>query len=111
VLADAIEADALYQRLEREVIPEFYARDEQGIPMALVARMRESMARLTPSFSSSRTVREYTEQGLKRVLDEGSCGAAGAGAHNPFAQLFERDHAERERHDEEPDGWRDRRSA
>lgn len=59
---DAAEAVALYERLEREVIPEFYARDEQGIPAAWVARMRESMARLTPRFSTNRSVREYTEQ-------------------------------------------------
>ena len=59
---DALEADALYERLEREVIPEFYTRDERGIPTAWVARMRESMARLTPRFSANRTVREYTEQ-------------------------------------------------
>jgi len=59
---DAVEADALYELLEREVIPEFYARDEQGIPTAWVARMRESMAQLTPRFSSNRAVREYTEQ-------------------------------------------------
>jgi starch phosphorylase len=59
---DAVEADALYDLLEREVIPEFYARDENGIPTAWVARMRESMARLTPRFSANRTVREYTEQ-------------------------------------------------
>ena len=54
--------DALYDLLEREVIPEFYARDENGIPTAWVTRMRESMARLTPLFSASRAVREYTEQ-------------------------------------------------
>ena len=59
---DAAEADALYNLLEREVIPEFYARDKKGIPTAWVARMRESMARLTPQFSANRTVREYTEQ-------------------------------------------------
>jgi len=59
---DAAEAEALYNVLEREVIPEFYARDEQGIPTAWVARMRESMARLTPQYSADRTVREYTEQ-------------------------------------------------
>ena len=59
---DAVEADALYDLLEREVIPEFYARDESGIPRAWVKRMRESMARLTPRFSANRTVREYTEQ-------------------------------------------------
>ena len=41
---------------------EFYRRDKEGIPTAWVARMRESMARLTPRFSANRTVREYTEQ-------------------------------------------------
>jgi starch phosphorylase len=59
---DAVEADALYNLLEREVIPEFYARDNNGIPSTWVKRMRESMAQLTPRFSANRTVREYTEQ-------------------------------------------------
>jgi starch phosphorylase len=59
---DAAEAEMLYGRLEREVVPEFYTRDKDGIPTAWVARMRESMAQLTPRFSADRTVREYTEQ-------------------------------------------------
>ena len=59
---DAAEAEALYERLEREVIPEFYTRNEKGIPIAWVSRMRESMTRLTPHFAADRTVREYTEQ-------------------------------------------------
>jgi starch phosphorylase len=59
---DAAEAEALYARLEQEVIPEFYTRNATGIPTAWVARIRESMTRLTPRFSASRTVREYTEQ-------------------------------------------------
>ncbi len=60
--SDAADADELYDRLERNVVPEFYARDETGIPVGWVARMRESMARLTPYFSADRAVREYTEQ-------------------------------------------------
>ncbi len=60
--ADAADAEALYQQLEGAVIPEFYRRDEQGVPVAWVARMRESMAQLTPRFSANRSVREYTEQ-------------------------------------------------
>jgi len=47
---DAVEAQALYALLEREVIPQFYERDGQGIPSKWVARIRESMARLTPAF-------------------------------------------------------------
>jgi starch phosphorylase len=59
---DATEAETLYALLEREVIPEFYARDERGIPRLWVARMRESMARLTPTFSTNRAVRQYTDE-------------------------------------------------
>ena len=79
---DAIEADALYTVLEQEVIPEFYRRNEQGIPAAWVARMRKSMARLTPQFSTNRVVREYTEQHYlpaaaayrERAADKGAVG-------------------------------------
>ena len=59
---DAVEAARLYDLLEHEVIPEFYNRDEKGIPTAWTARIRESMARLTPRFSANRVVREYSEQ-------------------------------------------------
>ncbi len=59
---DAAEAESLYQLLEREVVPQFYSRDGQGIPGAWVARVRESMALLTSRFSAGRAVREYTEK-------------------------------------------------
>jgi starch phosphorylase len=80
---DATEAESLYAVLEREVIPEFYSRDEQGIPRGWVARMRESMARLTPTYSSNRAVRQYTEEHYlsaaaafrRRVENQGSVGA------------------------------------
>jgi starch phosphorylase len=79
---DAVEADALYDLLEREVIPEFYTRDESGIPTAWIKRMRESMACLTPRFSANRAVREYTEQHYlpaaaayrERAADKGTVG-------------------------------------
>jgi len=58
---DAAEAEALYNLLEGELIPEFYRRDRNGIPTAWVARIRESMARLTPRFSANRSVREYAD--------------------------------------------------
>ena len=59
---DVSEANALYDLLEQKVVPEFYARNEQGLPgLSWIARIRESMARLTPRFSTYRSVREYTE--------------------------------------------------
>ena len=59
---DAHEAEALYDLLEKEVVPAFYNRDKRGIPIAWVAKMRASMLQLTPRFSSNRTVREYVER-------------------------------------------------
>jgi starch phosphorylase len=58
---DAAEAEFLYSLLEREVIPEFYERNESGMPTKWLGRIRESMARLTPEFSATRAIREYTE--------------------------------------------------
>jgi starch phosphorylase len=93
---DAAEADALYGLLEREVIPEFYTRDESGIPTAWIKRMRESMARLTPRFSADRTVREYTEQHYlpaaaayrERAADKGKVGRQMVDWRHPLEQKW-----------------------
>jgi starch phosphorylase len=79
---DKSEAEALFTILEQEVVPSFYTRDDKGIPVSWVARIRESMARLTPRFSATRTVREYTEHYYlpaaeayrKRVAEQGALG-------------------------------------
>lgn len=59
---DDEEAEGLYALLETCIVPEFHRRDEQGIPRDWVARMRASMSRLTPHYSTNRAIREYTEQ-------------------------------------------------
>lgn len=59
---DRMDAEALYAALENEIVPEFYRRDEQGIPRSWITRIRESMAVLTPEFSANRTVRQYTDE-------------------------------------------------
>ncbi len=59
---DALEANALYTLLEKEVVPEFYERNSHAIPTKWLNRIRESMAQLTPRFSATRAVRDYTEQ-------------------------------------------------
>jgi glycogen phosphorylase len=79
---DAVEAETLYDLLEREVVPQFYTRNAEGVPTEWVARIRESMARLTPIYAANRTVREYTEKYylpaaqryLDRTVDQGFKG-------------------------------------
>jgi starch phosphorylase len=59
---DLQESAQLYALLEQHVVPEFYARDAAGFPRRWIARMRTSMARLAPQFSSARMVQEYIER-------------------------------------------------
>lgn len=79
---DGAEAEQLYALLEQEIVPRFYERDEHGIPRRWVARMRPSMAELTPCFSANRMLREYTERHYlplaeayrRRAADNGAPG-------------------------------------
>ena len=59
---DAVEANALYDLLEQQIIPEFYQRNAENLPEQWIKRIRESMACLTPHYSANRAVREYTEK-------------------------------------------------
>ncbi len=59
---DAHEVENLYALLEQQVVPEFYNRNKHGMPCRWLQRVRESMATLTPEFSASRAIREYTNE-------------------------------------------------
>ncbi len=59
---DHDDAAALYDLLENVIAPEFYERDQLGVPRAWMHRVRASMTQLTEQFSSDRMVREYVEQ-------------------------------------------------
>lgn len=58
---DAREAERLYELLETQVVPTFYRRDDRGISREWITLMRESMAHLTPRYSSNRMLREYMD--------------------------------------------------
>ena len=62
---DAADADALYTTLENDVVPAFYETDESGLPMKWIERMKDSIATLTPQFSSDRMLEEY----LRRIYN------------------------------------------
>ncbi len=66
---DALEAEQVYHLLEDAIIPCFYARDERGIPVRWVERMRASMAELTPFFSCNRMLQEYIDHYYQPLAD------------------------------------------
>jgi len=58
---DEVESLSLYNILEQEVIPQFYARGADGIPREWVRKIKESMKTILPQFNTNRMVKEYTE--------------------------------------------------
>jgi starch phosphorylase len=79
---DAADAEALYRVLETEIVPAFYERDAAGLPRAWLARVRRSIAELTPAFSAARMLRDYLDQAyrpaaaaLRRRLADGGAAA------------------------------------
>ncbi|MFZ4825715.1 MAG: alpha-glucan family phosphorylase [Phototrophicaceae bacterium] len=59
---DQLESEALYTVLEHDIIPLFYDRGRDGLPRRWIEKMKNSMIQLTPTFSTRRMVREYTEE-------------------------------------------------
>jgi starch phosphorylase len=59
---DDHDAGVLFDLLDREVIPLFYERGEDGIPHRWLARVKASMAKLIPRFSAERMLRDYVEK-------------------------------------------------
>jgi len=62
VYQDQVEAEALYQLLEREIVPTFYERRSDGLPAKWVDRMKASIIRLCPEFNMHRMVMQYTDE-------------------------------------------------
>jgi starch phosphorylase len=65
---DAADAEALYQILEREIVPAFYDRDQHNIPRRWLAVVRQAIISVTPRFSGRRMVKEYAENMYSNTL-------------------------------------------
>jgi starch phosphorylase len=57
-----VDADSLFNILENQIIPLYYAKPDGRIPVAWIQLMRESMRSVTPVFNTHRMVKEYTER-------------------------------------------------
>jgi starch phosphorylase len=60
---DALEAELLYDLLEREVVPLFFNREGTGaLPRRWIKKMKSSIALLSPRYNTARMVREYARR-------------------------------------------------
>ena len=59
---DTLESNALYDLLEKEIVPAFYQRGSDKLPRSWIARMKQCMGKLAPVFNTNRMVRDYAEK-------------------------------------------------
>ncbi len=68
---DAADADSLYRLLEQEIVPAFYDRDAQDVPVRWLKTVRESIRTVLPVYSTRRMVKEYVEGMYLQALGGG----------------------------------------
>jgi starch phosphorylase len=60
---DRVEAEELYDLLEREVVPQFFQRESRDrLPRAWIKKMKGAISKLIPQFNTARMVHEYSER-------------------------------------------------
>ena len=69
-LQDELDAEAIFNTLEYEIIPAYFDRDEVGVPSRWMQYVRNIMGEVAPFFTTTRMLKEYTDQ-FYRPLKEG----------------------------------------
>jgi glycogen phosphorylase len=110
---DTADAADLYRVLEREVVPEFYARDESGLPRRWIERIRASMSQLGARYCSNRMLCDYVDNvyvpaaaAVKHRLEEqGRLGRALAKWEHLLRAHWDQVHFSRFEATQAADGW------
>lgn len=67
---DIVDSESLYRLLQDELAPLFYRRDERGIPVEWIEKMKRSMESLIPTFSTCRMLEQYVHQYYLSMMRE-----------------------------------------
>ncbi|CAN5761132.1 glycosyltransferase family 1 protein [soil metagenome] len=57
-----VDVNSVYQLLENQIVPLYYAKPDGRLPIAWLQLMRESIRSVTPMFNTHRMVKEYAER-------------------------------------------------
>ncbi len=61
-LRNDIESQSVYGIIERQIVPLYYRRDDDGLPTEWLRKVKRSIVRLGPQVESTRMLREYVER-------------------------------------------------
>ena len=66
--SDEKDSEAIYNLLEKEIVPLYYKQDEDGVPHEWVSIMKEAIKSTGPHFSARRMVKEYAEKFYRHAI-------------------------------------------
>ena len=61
-LQDDIDAETIYNMLEFEIIPAYYAFNSEGVPVEWVSLVKNTMVKIAPEFTMKRMIDDYYEK-------------------------------------------------
>jgi starch phosphorylase len=67
---DAAEARQLMDLLEYEILPQFFDRDDAGVPRRWIEQVARSIQTMAPRFSAQRMVTEYVGRFYKAAVTQ-----------------------------------------
>ena len=59
---DELDAEMIYSLMEKELLPQFFTRDDQGLPQAWLRRIRATIRKIVPRFTMHRMLNDYYER-------------------------------------------------
>jgi starch phosphorylase len=72
-ITDARDSESLYDVLEKQVIPMFYDRNVDGLPLQWIQQMMNSIGTLAWRFSAHRMVADYVKHAYLQAAGGVSC--------------------------------------
>jgi alpha-glucan phosphorylase-like protein len=64
-LQDDLDAETIYNILEEEILPDFYTRNNEGVPEKWVGYIKNNFAQVSPNFTTARMIRDYQDRFYK----------------------------------------------
>ena len=69
---DELDAENIYNIFEERIIPDFYNRNENGVPTQWVAYMKNTIATISPEFTMKRMLDDYYNQFYNKLISRSS---------------------------------------
>ena len=66
---DEMDAETIYNTLESEIVPLYYARNEQDVPTGWVASMKKCLAEISPNYTMKRMMDDYFERYYNKLIE------------------------------------------